>query len=152
MKIVQNIKIYDGLFIFAILFFFTVTACVNLISGKNYPNNNDDIIHKDARYRRTVWIKSSITWLAIHYFIVLATFLSTSIVIYVSVIEEEKGKVLFYSIVSFFSSIITYIVNPYKASSAYRKAYMIIDCALLKDENIQEALEKGESIISKGHK
>lgn len=155
MDILQNIKVYDGIFIFAIIFFFTVTLCVNCISGKNFikPNQNiNDSILKDAYYRRKIWIRSSITWLSVHYFIVLSTFLSTSIVIYVSMVDEEKGKILFYSIVSFFSSIITYIVNPYKTSLAYREAYMIIDFALLNNENIEESIKNGEKLIYKGHK
>lgn len=152
MKIVQNIKIYDGIFIFAILFFVAVTTWVNLTSGKNYLKDNDDVMLQDAHYRRTIWLRASITWLAVHYFIVLSTFLSTSIVIYASMMDAGKTKILFYSIISFFSSIITYIVNPYKTSMAYRKAYMLIDFALLKNANIQEALEKGESLIYKGHK
>ena len=156
MKILQNIKVYDGIFIFAIIFFFTVTLWVNFAGGKNFTqkknNDIDDAILKDAYYRRKIWIRSSITWLAVHYFIVLSTFLSTSIVIYVSMSDEGKGKILFYSIVSFFSSIITYIVNPYKTSLAYRKAYMLIDFALLNNENIQESIKNGEKIIYKGHK
>jgi hypothetical protein len=152
MNVLQNIKVYDGIFIFAIIFFFTATLCVNCISGKNFKNNIDDAILKDAYYRRKIWIRSSITWLAVHYFIVLSTFLSTSIVIYVSMIDEGKGKILFYSIISFFSSIITYIVNPYKTSLAYREAYMLIDFALLNNENIQEAIKNGETLIHKGHK
>ena len=155
MKVLQNIKVYDGIFIFAIIFFFTTTLWVNCISGKifiNAKNNIDDTILKDAYYRRKIWLRSSITWLAIHYFIVLSTFLSTSIVIYVSMVDAGKGKILFYSIVSFFSSIITYIVNPYKTSLAYREAYMLIDFALLNNENIQEAIKNGEKLIHKGHK
>ena len=155
MKIFQDIKVYDGIFIFAIIFFFAVTLWVNFTSGKNFTKNNNDIddaILKDAYYRRKIWIRSSITWLAVHYFIVLSTFLSTSIVIYVSMVDERKGKILFYSIVSFFSSIITYIVNPYKTSLAYRESYMLIDFALLNNENIQESIKKGEKIIYKGHK
>lgn len=155
MKILQNIKVYDGIFIFAIIFFFTATLCVNCISGKNFIKTNnsiDDAILKDAYYRRKIWLRSSITWLAIHYFIVLSTFLSTSIVIYVGMVDEGKGKILFYSIVSFFSSIITYIVNPHKTSFAYREAYMLIDFALLNNENIQESIKNGEMIIHKGHK
>lgn len=85
MRLIQNLKVYDAIFIFAIFFFFIITAWVNLISGKNFfkdNNINDDILLKDAYYRRAMWIKASITWLAVHYFIVLSTFLSTSIVIY----------------------------------------------------------------------
>jgi len=67
-------------------------------------------------------------------------------------VDAGKGKILFYSIVSFFSSIITYIVNPYKTSLAYREAYMLIDFALLNNENIQEAIKNGEKLIHKGHK
>lgn len=155
MEVLQNIKVYDGIFIFAIIFFFTVTLFVNCASGKNFPkanNNIDDTILKDAYYRRKVWIRSSITWLAVHYFIVLSAFLSTSIVIYVSMVDEGKGKILFYSIISFFSSIITYIINPYKTSLAYREAYMLIDFALLNNENVQESIKKGEKLIYKGHK
>ena len=155
MKIFQDIKVYDGIFIFVIIFFFAVTLWVNFTSGKNFTKNNNDIddaILKDAYYRRKIWIRSSITWLAVHYFIVLSTFLSTSIVIYVSMVDERKGKILFYSIVSFFSSIITYIVNPYKTSLAYREAYILIDFALLNNDNIQESIKKGEKIIYKGHK
>ena len=155
MNLLQSIRVYDGIFIFAIIFFVIATFVVNCISGKNFPqvnNNINEVILKDAYYRRKIWLRSSITWLAIHYFIVLSTFLSTSIVIYVSMIDESKGKVLFYSIVSFFSSIITYIVNPYKTSLAYREAYLLIDFALLNNENIQEAIKKGEKIIYKGHK
>ncbi|EOS35479.1 hypothetical protein C804_01083 [Lachnospiraceae bacterium A4] len=51
MNVLQNIKVYDGIFIFAIIFFFTATLCVNCISGKNFKNNIDDAILKDAYYR-----------------------------------------------------------------------------------------------------
>ena len=61
-------------------------------------------------------------------------------------IDEGKGKILFYSIVSFFSSIITYIVNPYKTSLAYREAYMLIDFALLNNENIQESIKRAKKL------
>jgi len=65
MKVLQNIKVYDGIFIFAIIFFFTATLWVNCISGKifiNAKNNIDDTILKDAYYRRKIWLRSSITW------------------------------------------------------------------------------------------
>lgn len=157
MIILCNLKIYDIIFIGAIIFFLLVTFIANRTSGKIFikiPNDIDNVILKDACYRRKKWIRSSIVWLAIYYFIVLSSFLSTSIVIYISTIDEGKEKLLLYSIVSFFSSIITYIVNPHKASLAYREAYMLLDSALLKnkDEDIQKSIKDGERLIYEGHK
>lgn len=155
MNVLDKIEIYDWIFIFAIIIFFIVTIWVNCISGKDFHKddiNIEDDTLKDAYYRRQIWIRASITWLAVHYFIVLSTFLSTSIVIYVSTVNEGKEKIIFYSIVSFFSSIATYIINPYKTSLAYRKAYMLIDFALLNNGNIRTSIKNGEKIIYKGHK
>ncbi len=148
-------KIYDFIFIAAIIFFFAVTCWVNIgcvkKRSKIFKDCTDESI-QDARFRREIWLSASITWLAVYYFIVLSTFLSTSIVIYVSVMENNSGKVIFYSIISFFASVITYVINPQKISVAYRNAYMLIDSALVKNSGVQDAIIEGERVIAKGHK
>lgn len=114
-------------------------------------------IHKIAYIRKNAWLKSNLIWMTIHYWIIAASFLATLIVIYITVDNLNKNSIVFYSVVSLFSSIMSYILSPMTIAKGYRLAYQEIDKAIFQYENSKDknteilsfALMKGEEYIKK---
>ena len=67
-------------------------------------------------------------------------------------LPEMQARIFFYSVISLFSSICPYIVNLQEVSKAYRKAYRILDEALLLNKDLTSAIIDGEKIIETVHK
>lgn len=113
-------------------------------------------IHKVAYIRKSVWLKSNIIWMVINFWMVASSFLSTIIVIYISIDNLDATRIVFYSVMSLFVSIMGYVLNPLAMARGYRKAYQEIDKAIFefeKDKNNTDILEKalvsGEEFIEK---
>lgn len=79
------------------------------------------------------------------------------IIIYTVANEINKDRIIFYSIMSLFTSIMSYVLNPIAMAKGYRLAFQEIDRAILIYENAEckydailvAALIKGEEYISK---
>ena len=114
-------------------------------------------IEKAILKRRNIWLKSSIIWLSLYYWVVLNSILTTLFVIYISCYEdmtkdEMRVRIFFYSSVSLFLAICPYIVNMMDVSKAYRKAYCLLDDAINSQGNIINAMKEGECLIAEAHK
>ncbi len=116
-----------------------------------------DGTYKTAYIRKSVWLKSYIIWMVINFWMVSASFLATLIVIYITSNDINKVKIIFYSIMSIFTSIISYVLNPMSIAKGYRLAYQEIDKAIFKYQNsgkkkdkiLSTAINKGEQYINK---
>lgn len=114
-------------------------------------------IYKVAYIRKSVWLKSNIVWMVVNFWMISSAFLSTLIVIYISVNNIDARKIVFYSIMSLFTSIMQYVLTPMAMARGYRKAYQIIDKAILSYEKngckdieiLEDALNLGEGYIEK---
>lgn len=112
--------------------------------------------HKVAYIRKSVWLKSNIIWLVVGFWIISSSFLATLIVIYLTSNEENKNRIIFHSIMSLFTSIMSYVLNPIPMAKGYRLAYQEIDKAIFEfqekgsknGEILVSSLAKGEEYIS----
>lgn len=147
----------DIFFIAGIIFLVVMCGFALNVCGKYPIKEEEDIKRKEAFEKRKIWIRSSIIWLSIYYWLILNSILTTLLVLYISCYEnmgvnEMQARVFFYSVISLFSSICPYVVNLQEISKAYRKAYRVLDKALVLNENLAEALVEGEKIIYSAHK
>lgn len=149
-------ELYDILYL--TLFIGCVQFCLLVPSTSGIDSdltNKSEGIYKTAYIRKNAWLKSNLIWITINYWIIAASFLATLIVIYVAVNDINKNKIVFYSIVSLFASIMSYILNPLAIAKGYRLAYQEIDKAILEFENtgstnkefLSFALIKGEEYV-----
>lgn len=119
--------------------------------------NKSDGIYKTAYIRKNVWLKSNLIWMTIHYWVIAASFLATLIVIYITVDNLNESGIVFYSVVSLFTSIMSYILSPITIAKGYKLAYQKIDKAIFLFENssnqdkeiLSSALIEGEELIKK---
>ena len=143
--------------------FLSGIALLILIGGSilhccgNMKIKTDDSLLKFAVVKRNTWIRASIIWISLYYWLVLNTILTTLIVLYISCYEnmEEPGmkiRIFAYSAISLFSSVCPYIVNMLDVSKAYRRAFRILDNAILSGNNLKEAIRVGEETIDNSHK
>lgn len=110
-----------------------------------------------AYIRKSVWLKSNIVWMVVNFWMIASAFLSTLVVIYISVNNIDARKIVFYSIMSLFVSIMQYVLTPMAMARGYRKAYQSIDKAIFAYEKggcqdiaiLEEALNLGEDYIEK---
>lgn len=119
--------------------------------------NKIDGIYQTAYIRKSVWLKSNIIWTVVDYWILASSFLATLIVIYIAGNDTNKNKIIFYSVMSLFTSIMSYVLNPMAMAKGYRAAYQEIDKAIFKYQHSKKknekillrALIKGEEYINK---
>lgn len=154
---IWKLKFQDMLYI--TLSMVCVEACVliTLITGIEDAVIKDfNGIHKVAYIRKSVWLKSNIIWMVVNFWMISSSFLSTIIIIYISVEDVDATRIVFYSVMSLFVSIMGYVLNPLAMSRGYRKAYQEIDKAIFEYEKelknvdlLKEALVCGEEYIEK---
>lgn len=75
--------------------------------------------------------------------------LSTLIVLYIGCFEDTgittiKARVILYSVLSLFTTIAPYVVNLLKLSKIYRKAFYVIETALLEKTSYAKAYKECE--------
>lgn len=110
--------------------------------------------------KRNAYLRSSIIWMSMYYWLYLVSILSTIIVIYLSSLRMLYGKIFFYSVVSLFFIFAELVLQPKKISYGYRKAFMIIDKELnmCKSEKLicakcmAQCLAECEKVLCKVHK
>ncbi len=148
--------ITEILFVIGIVILMLAVIGILLICGKQDEKRQVEMVRL-AIIRRNIWLKTSIIWMCLYYWLVLNSILTTLIVLYVSCYEDMnlrdmKVRVFAYSAISLFSSICPYIVNMLNVSLAYRSAYRLIDDAILSNENIVKMMQEGENIIADAHR
>lgn len=110
---------------------------------------------------RRSWLRNQNIWIAVEYFLVGLSYLSMVIVIYMTVDHIVDGEILkikttIYAIINLLSSAFRDYLSPRKKSVGARKAYLLLNKAIMKYDNGDErnmdglvkALDEGESIIT----
>lgn len=129
-----------------------------LISSGNYKKIEKDTdkcknIKAKAIKKRNNWLKGSIICIGFYYWCILCSIFSTLLVLHIGCYgnmqdDADKIKLVLLSIVSIFTNVCPYIVDLKKMSKAYRKAFCVIDEAILKDKELSDAITKGENEIT----
>ncbi len=125
-----------------------------LISSGNYKErDNDKNIRDKAIKKRNNWLKATIISIGFYYWCILCSIFSTLLVLHIGCYGDmqssgDKIKLVLLSVVSLFTNVCPYIIDLKKMSKAYRKAFCIIDDAILKDKGLPDAITKGEKEIS----
>lgn len=154
---IGKLKFQDMLYITLSVVCIEACILITLITGiEDIVIKSLSGIHKVAYIRKSVWLKSNIIWMVINFWMISSSFLSTIIVIYISVQDVDATRIVFYSVMSLFVSIMSYVLNPLAMARGYRKAYQEIDKAIFeyekRKENIdilEKALVCGEEYIEK---
>lgn len=149
----------DYIFLASIILLFIIVICVFLVAGKMSIENSNELVSLAVK-KRNVYLRSSIIWLSIFYWLTLSSILSTIIVIYLCAYEKDDSiRIFLYSVLSLFSIIIDFVLSPRVNSIGYRKAFRYIDNILLKtisvdtDSNeIINSINQCEDIIANIHK
>lgn len=110
---------------------------------------------------RRSWLRNQNIWIAVEYFLVGLSYLSMVIVIYMTVDHIIDGEVLkikttIYAIINLLSSAFRDYLSPRKKSVGARKAYLLLNKAIMeydngKEENMNElvkAFDEGETIMT----
>ena len=152
----SNLSISEWLFLAGIFVLVLFCGGTVLCCGR-MRIETEDWLKKLAVSKRNIWIRSSVIWMSLYYWLVLNSILTTLIVLYISCYEDmgDTGmriRVFAYSAISLFSSICPYIVNMLDVSKAYRAAFRVVDNIILSDGDLREAIRKGEEIIDGAHK
>lgn len=152
MKYSTEILFFGGIIIAVV-----ICLCILLFCGKYPTDNIEDKSKIMAIKKRNIWIRTSVIWLALYYWLVLNSVLTTLIVLYIScyrdmTLESMQIRVFMYSALSLFSAICPYIVNMLDVSKAYRSAFRGLDNAINLKGDLAKAICEGEEMIAKVHK
>lgn len=95
---------------------------------------------------RKSWLHNQNIWIAVEYFLVGLAYLSTVIVIYMAVDNLINGDLLkiktaFYTIINLLASAFRDYLMPRKKSLGARKAYLLLNRAIINYENGNGTLE-----------
>lgn len=109
--------------------------------------------------KKNAFLRSSIIWLSVYYWLYLCSVLGTVLIVYIDRFHEEDDNHIFvYSVLSLFFLMSELIINPRKVANGYRKAYMKMDLALNTKRNtddisddLAKELHKCEKTIRKVH-
>lgn len=151
--VIQDV-IYFNMTIICIELCIIIPIVISIDDEKIYKING---IYKTSYIKSDCWLKCNIIWLIVNFWIIGSSFLANLIIIYTVVNEINKNRIVFYSIMSLFTSIMSYVLNPIAMAKGYRLAFQEIDKAILIYENgkcenddiLVVALIKGEEYISK---
>lgn len=144
--------------IYATFHIVCIESCIVIAFVTNVldvEKENKSILYQKALTRKSVWLKSEIAWLVVYYWLIGSSLLATIIVIYIGIDTMEQRRIVLYSIFSLFFCCAGYVVNAMTASRGYRKAYCLIDAAILKYEQdgnnekiLGDAMIEGEKFIT----
>ena len=135
-----------GISIFLFLYVF-------ITSGKYKEKGKDTNIREKAIKKRNSWLKSSIISIGFYYWCILCSIFSTLLVLHIGCYGDmqesyDKIRLVLLSVVSIFTNVCPYMIDLKKMSKAYRKAFCIIEEAILKNKGLVEAMAEGEQEIS----
>ena len=132
---------------------FGISLCLSRMPDTAFGTDNNERL-KDAVKVRNNWIGSNIAFLFFHYWCILFSILATIIVLYLSCFEQSnndvKARIMIYSALSLFTSILPYVVKMEKISKKYRMAYVTLLKEILGNDSISKAIISGEKEINKG--
>ena len=106
---------------------------------------------------RKSWLHNQNIWISVEYFLVGLAYLSMVIVIYITVDNIVDGDMLkiktaFYAIINLLASAFRDYLNPKKKSLGARKAYLLLNKAILNYENGTGTKEELLSAFDLGEK
>lgn len=119
--------------------------------------NKCDIYYLELRKS---WLRNQNIWISIEYFLVGLAYLSMVITLYITVDNIVSGndfkiKIAFYTIINLLASAFRDYLSPKKKSLGARKAYLLLNKAIIKYENgdgtkneLLEAFDNGEKIMT----
>ncbi len=142
-----------GAILLMIVFFVSLILLVR--KSKNDKSKGQySVLYK----KRAIFLSTSVCWLIIHYYLVIASIICTVNVIYVNQLDSSALKptrIVLYSVLSILFTLGDLIIRPEKASHAYRDAYRLMDDSINKidfeDPQISEQIRKCEERIKEGH-
>lgn len=149
--------VYIGSVLVAVFF----SAWAMLFGTKKSYDKDILCAHSFYVKKKNAFLRSSIIWLSIYYWLYLCSVLGTVLIVYIDRFHEEDNIHIFvYSVLSLFFLMSELIINPQKVANGYRKAYMKMDYALNTKRNraddisvdLAKELNKCEKIIKKVHK
>ena len=109
---------------------------------------------------RKSWLRNQNIWISVEYFLVGLAYLSMVITLYITVDNIVSGadfkiKIAFYTIINLLASAFRDYLNPKKKSLGARKAYLLLNKAIIKYENgngtkdeLLDAFDSGEKIMT----
>ncbi len=169
---IKNFAVYDWI---TILYILVGIVCFIWTSiGNDYVFNKiekkikkDDSLDQrkekcDLYYLelRKSWMRNQNIWISVEYFLVGLAYLSMVITLYITVDNIVSGndfkiKIAFYTIINMLASAFRDYLNPKKKSLGARKAYLLLNKAIIKYENgngtkdeLLEAFDSGEKIMT----
>lgn len=172
LKLVKNFAIYDWI---TLIYIIVGISCFIWTSiGNDYvfkkidrllikDNTLDQRKQKcDLYYTelRKSWLRNQNIWISIEYFLVGLAYLSMVITLYITVDnivsgDDFKIKIAFYTIVNLLASAFRDYLNPKKKSLGARKAYLLLNKAIIKYENgngtkdeLLNAFDSGEKMMT----
>lgn len=120
---------------------------------KEAPENSSDCF-KRAYFLRSDWLKGALLfkgwhkllqWCSIIFPIMILFFLAYSN-------NDETVRVIIYTCLSLIASIMDITMNFGEISNYFRKAYIVLNCAIIKFENKEINEEELNKVINKGEK
>ena len=107
-------------------------------------------VYKSYYERKVSWIKLNITWLVIHYWLISLSFFAPSFLSIISAYEKviDPYKIVIYSLISIFGTLLNLLMRPDKQAYGYRIAFGLLDKKLFEVVNLPED-EEAEQILRK---
>lgn len=157
--LLKELAVYDWI---TILYIIVGIACFIWVStGNEYIFNkiekrmdkNPELDCRKARCDlyyleiRKSWLHNQNIWIAVEYFLIGLAYLSTVIVIYMAVDNIIQGDLLktktaFYTIINLLASTFRDYLMPRKKALGARKAYLLLNRAIINYENGEGSLEE----------
>lgn len=166
---IKSLAIYDWITILYV--FIGIGGFVWVSTGNNYifnliekrltadPTLDQRVQKCDLYYIeiRKSWLHNQNIWISVEYFLVGLAYLSMVIVIYITVDNIVDGDMLkiktaFYAIINLLASAFRDYLNPKKKSLGARKAYLLLNKAILNYENGTGTKEELLSAFDLGEK
>lgn len=127
----------------------------------NYiPGSETDPLRGEVAKNKAIWLHANFSWKTISIWMTVTSLYCTCATIYISGSSLNLNEawaqdhIIIYSVLSLVFSLGMYVLRPSNRATGYRKAYLIATKALVDDnssnqQNLKEALIKGEEIIAK---
>jgi len=147
-----------ALCIFAILPIASIIYTLFLY-GDNVVNDDKELL-KCYQYK-SAWIKLSIVWLIVHYCLLGISVITPAFILLMATHYSSEQldifKIVLYSLIGIFSTLLNFITNPYKQAYGYRMAFELLNKvqSMIVNKNkeeretiLQTAIEVGEKYIT----
>lgn len=130
-----------------------VTVAIICSHAYNHIPGDEDLLYEQAARLRAVWLHANFCWKTISIWMTVIPLYCTCVAIYLSGTPEgdefDHIRILVYSVLSLVISLGVYAIRPSNRASAYRKAYRVIDKALIDyQESMSGSAERKEEKIA----